>query len=62
MCALLISFSWYYGSKASNEVLTNVDINALDEWDLDKLGWYKYDEGSYNLDNTLVSSKRAFKY
>ena len=33
---------WYYGGSDSAEVLTNVKINGLNEWDVNKLGWLKY--------------------
>ena len=33
---------WYYGPAYSTEVLTNVKINGLNEWDVNKLGWLKY--------------------
>ena len=40
--SVAIPDGWYYGALNTNEVLTNVQINGLNEWKLNKLGWLKY--------------------
>ena len=34
----------YFGVAGESEVRTNLEVNALDEWDVTKLGWYKIRE------------------
>jgi hypothetical protein len=32
---------WYFAPEFSHGLMGNVAVNALDEWDVRKLGWYK---------------------
>ena len=38
-----VPHGWYFGRSDTSEVLTNVKINGLNEWDVHKLGWLKHD-------------------
>lgn len=42
----------------SKEAYTNVEVNGLIDWDINKLGWYKFQNGRYALSQTAV--KNAF--
>ena len=45
---------WYFGAESGTTLFGGVEINALSEYDLGKLGWYKYVEEKYKMDKTQV--------
>ena len=47
---------WYFGHSQSSNVLSNVEVNGLTEWNLYKLGWYKKhgQSGKFKVDETQV--------
>jgi hypothetical protein len=45
---------WYFGTDTGSSLFGGLEINSLSEYDLGKLGWYKYVEHEYRLDKTQV--------
>ena len=45
---------WYFGSDSGTSLFGGVDVNSLSEYNLEKLGWYKYIERKYKMDKTQV--------
>lgn len=51
-------YRWYFGDINNKEAYTNVEVNGLIDWDINKLGWYKFQNGRFALSQTAV--KNAF--
>ena len=40
---------WYFGKVGDKVAYTNVEVNGLSDWDVNKLGWYKYQNNQYSI-------------
>ncbi|CAH1798412.1 unnamed protein product [Owenia fusiformis] len=49
-----IPIQMYFSELGSTEVLTKIPMNNLNEWDLDKLGWFKYQDNKFIFDRTKL--------
>jgi len=56
---LKISSGWYFAPELSHSLFGNVPVNALDEWDVNKLGWFKSRRARDHID-TGAQIRRAF--
>ena len=45
---------WYFGPLSGGKLFGGVQINGLSEYDIEKLGWYKYSKGEYEMDENQV--------
>eukprot|EP00116_Pleurobrachia_bachei_P002964 sb/3463226/ len=52
--ASLLPAGWYFGSMSGSELRTNVKINGLNEWNMNKLGWYKVQDGYDTIRESTV--------
>ncbi|KAL5246852.1 hypothetical protein ACHWQZ_G018899 [Mnemiopsis leidyi] len=52
--ASLLPAGWYFGRTGSGELKTNVKINGLNEWNMNKLGWYKIQHGFETIRKSTV--------
>ena len=45
---------WFFGTDSGTTLYGGVEINSLSEYNLEKLGWFKYVEEKYKMDKTQV--------
>ena len=49
-----IEDGWYFGQDGGRSLWGGVDVNALSEYDLDKVGWYKMEKGTYYMNKDAI--------
>ncbi len=53
----IIPAGWYFKQSGSSDLKTGIEVNGLNEWNLDKFGWFKWRNGRVeypaNLKNLL---------
>ena len=45
---------WYFGSDTGDTLYSGVELNTLNEYDTNKLGWYKFTRGMFEMDKSQV--------
>ena len=45
---------WYFGSDTGDTLYGGVELNGLSEYDTDKLGWYKFTRGMFEMDKSQI--------